>query len=246
MALGKGLGLGVGLSLRPYATGGDVGAADPQFGSVTVLYGFEDANFASGVNNEGSLADGTVQASGVVPSTAQFKSGAKSAAFNQTGASSNNGITMGATTSVLGLGAFTIEGWIRDPAAAFFQLFSCGVDGDSSNRLNIDFLSTRTVSCVFGSSITRNSATAVWPADQFFHFAFVFESTPAFRCYVDGTQVLSGTDGFGRSGNAHLARHNITSTPVSGPAFLDELRISTVARYTGTSFTVPAAPFPRS
>jgi hypothetical protein len=245
MAYG-GINIATGLSLRPYGAGSQ--STDPFFSDVTVLYGFEDANFGSGVHNDGSGGNGTVIASGVIPSTAHFVAGAKSAAFNQTGANSNNGITLGATTSLLGSGAanFTLEGWIYDPQTAFFQLFSCGPTDDSSFRLNIDFPSNGGVNCVFGSSTTRSSAAGVWPANQFFHFAFVFDTGPAFRVYVNGTQVLSGTDAFTRSGTAYLGHHNYTAVPISGPAFLDEFRLTKVARYSGTSFTVPSVPFPRS
>lgn len=245
MSLGGGLTLGIGLSLRPYGNGSST-PVDPDFASVTVLYGFEQSSFATGVTNDGSLAAGTVEDNGVAPSTAQHIAGLRSAAFNQNGTTSNDGIIMGTTANVLGSGAFTIEGWIRHSAAFNALLFSCGVDNDTSNRLNIDLPSTRAISCVFGAGTTRTSSTNVWPVDDFFHFAFVYETTPAFRCYVNGTSVLTGTDSFVRSGNACLGRHINLSQPVSGPNFLDELRISKVARYTGSSFIVPTPPFPRS
>lgn len=245
MVQAKGLNVGIGLSLRPYDGDGG-GGSDPDFQEVTVLYGFEDANFSTGVHNDGSLADGSVQNNGVVPSGAFFVAGAQSAAFNQNGALSNDGITMGGTINVIGSGDFTIEGWIRDPGSAGFLLFSCGVDNNSSNRLNLDFRADEGVNCVFGGATVRTSPASVWPVNQFFHFAFVFETTPAFRCYVDGQQVLSGTDTFTRAGNAHLGRHIVLSQPVSGPQYLDEMRITKVARYSGASFPVPSVPFPRS
>lgn len=241
-----GLNLKAGLSLRPY---GGTGAAttDPYFASVTVLYGFEDANFTSGVHNDGSLSDGTVIDNGVAPNTTFFVAGAQSAAFNQNGPLSNDGILTGGTTSVIGGGDFTVEGWVRDPGSATTVLLSCGVIDASSNRINLAFLSTKAVSMTFDSDTTVNSASNVWPPNEFFHCALVYVSaTAAWRIYINGTQVVSGTNSFGRAGNAYLGQHNYSPQPVNGPQYLDELRITKVARYTGTSFTVPSVPLPRS
>lgn len=241
-----GLNLKHGLSLRPY--GGEVVTpTDPFFAFVTVLYGFEDANFASGVHNDGSLGAGVVTSGGVAPNSTFFVAGSQSAAFNQHGASSNQGIFMGNTTAVIGSGDFTIEGFIRDPGSAFFQLFSAGVTNNTSNRLNLDCPLTRAVAAVFNSATTVTSSANVWPVNQFFHYAYVYESaTGNWRAYVNGNQILSGTNGFGRAGGAYLGQHINNPQPVSGPQYLDELRITTVARYTGTSFSVPSVPFPRS
>jgi hypothetical protein len=240
-----GLNLKNGITLRPY--GGTATSTDPFFSSVTVLYGFEDANFTSGVHNDGSLGAGTVTAAGVVPNSSFFVAGAQSAAFNQNGPSSNNGIFMGNTTDVLGAGDFTLEAFIRDPGTAFFQLFSCGITNNTSNRLNLDFPVTNAVAGVFQSATTVTSGNNVRPANVFFHYAFVFEnSTSIWRAYVNGALVLNGTNGFGRVGGAYLGQHINNPQPVSGPQYLDEVRITRVARYTGASFTVPAVPFPRS
>lgn len=241
-----GLNLKHGLSLRPY--GGEAATpTDPFFAFVTVLYGFEDANFASGVHNDGSLGDGVVTSGGVAPNSTFFVAGHQSAAFNQNGPLSNDGILTGSTGSVIGSGDFTIEGWVRDPGSATTVLLSCGVTDVTTNRINLAFLNTKAVSMVFDNATTVNSANDVWPPDEFFHYAFVYVSaTTAWRVYINGTQVVSGTNSFGRAGNAYLGQHNNIPQPVNGPQYLDELRITMVARYSGSSFPVPSAPFPRS
>jgi hypothetical protein len=153
---------------------------------------------------------------------------------------------MGSTGAVIGAGDFTIEGFIRDPGSAFFQLFSAGLVDSTANRLNLDFPLTNAVAAIFDNATTVTSSNNVRPANQFVHYAFVFETGVGWRAYVDGSQVLSGVNSFGRAGNAWLGQHNYTAAPISGPQYLDELRITTVARYTGTSFPVPSVPFPRS
>lgn len=236
----SGLNLKYGLSLRPYGGGG---SSDPYFDKVTVLYGFEDADLSSGVNNDGSLAAGTVTAKGVTVTTSDHFAGSQCAAFNRNGALSNDGILIGPTTDVLGSGDFTIEGWFKDSGAAFC-IFSAG--SGASPRFVLHCPVTNEVRATFGSSIDYNSKNGVWPSNEWFHYACVYVSaTSTFSIYINGALVMSGKNALDRASNAYIGQHVYTPQPLNGPDYLDEFRITKVARYSGTSFTVPDAPFPR-
>ncbi|MGB8603381.1 MAG: LamG-like jellyroll fold domain-containing protein [Rhizomicrobium sp.] len=226
-----------GLSLRPYGN-----SSDTYLDKVTVLYGFEDTDLSSGVNNEGSLADGTVTDSGVAVTTSAHYAGSQCAAFNQNG--TNKGILVGTVADVLGSGDYTVEGWIKDPGGNRFMIFSSGTS--NSSRFNLLGTAKLGIALTEAAAVEPASDANVWTADEWFHFAFVYvASTTTWCAYVDGTLVLSKTYTAPSSGNVYLGQ-DFASDTIAGPEYLDEVRITKVARYSGASFAVPDAPFPRS
>lgn len=244
------------ITLTPTGAGADY----PSDGYVNIG-GNEIAVFSKGVDSYTSLllhGDGTdasttftdsssfanvpTQIGGNVQiDTAQSKFGGSSIAFDGTGDFFRYNTD---TEFLFGTGDFTIDGWIRRNATgAAHVIFDCRpsltagiyvtVLADSNNALAL-FVNGANRSA--GGSVTAN----VWH-----HFAIVRKSAVS-RAYLNGVQV--GSD-YADTNNYLLG----TGRPVIGIAgdlssasfngWIDDLRVSKgIARWWGTSFTVPTAP----
>ncbi len=232
------------------------GESDPDFASVTALYGFNQANFDSGVNNDGSLGVGSVFNSGVAPDTGTVLDGLASGEFNQNGLGSNDGILIGTTDAAIGVNSsvdFTLECWLFVPNAQsdLSTIFSHGT-ASATLRLIMslyepgDATKPGQFELVLGASTIINSADDSYPVDTWFHFALA-STSGSMEIYADGARVINTSQNLNRTGDMLTGRHNVLSQPLSGPAFMDEMRITKgVKRYTGATLTVPSFPLPRS
>lgn len=143
-----------------------------------------------------------------------------------------------------GTGAFTVEGWFKpDEAGASgqgesrFFYFGGAVNGSNSFGLSLTtaggiFRGPGTTDLGFTQSNTN-----------FMHYAFVYDGTNK-SVYANGARlstatatldVSDSTDPYIGSGLSD-ARFNYSGN-------IDEFRISSVARYSGTSYTVPTGAF---
>jgi len=247
---------GLSMAMTQQRHDGAAAATDPDFASVTALYGFNQANFGSGVDNDGSLGAGSVFNSGVAPDTDTVLVGSASGEYNQTGLESNNGIDVGTTDDAIGVNStvdYTIECWVFVPTGQTFNS-TIFCNGDTSSTLRqilsifspIDGSKPGVVQLVLGSSTTIETGNNQYPVNAWFHFAWTY-TTNSMSVYVDGTRVISTAVNPNRVGNMLLGRHNLLAFPISGPAFMDELRITKgIRRYSGSSHVVPAFPFPRA
>ena len=190
-------------------------------------------------------------------STAQFKFGSSSALFDGT----NDYWTTGLNGSLtFGTSDHTIEGFIRLDATPNNRntIISNGVASFTTNWLklgvdvsggnyNVYFTSydfSSGGSPVITSSVTLSTAT--W-----YHIALVRYNTEWFL-YIDGTQRGSRTDATGKGITANWNANSITqlgrysfdngTNPASTyfDGYMDEIRISNIARYTA-NFTAPSA-----
>ena len=144
-------------------------------------------------------------------------------------------------------GDFTVECWVY-----FIDLASCVVwaYGDTlaghGIRLQLDTFGHITVQAAFYNGWTNLQGTAVLSPATWYHVAVVRQGTLG-TLYVNGVGVIgvgspwvtnptTGTIVYlGQSSNS-----SIQSTYLNG--FIDEMRVSSVARYTA-NFTPPNAPF---
>lgn len=82
------------------------------------------------------------------------------------------------------------------------------------------------------------------PGNQWFHFALVKQGTVV-TVYVDGASIgsFNSSATWGNNAGALLFGTNVNFSSAVFPGYIDEFRISKVARYTG-NFTPPANRFP--
>lgn len=212
-------------------------AGDPYFSSVILLLK-ADGSGSSFVDSSNNAA--TITAYGdTTQSAAQSKWGGKSAYFDGNGDS----LTVASSASVSGTGDFTIEFWARP--TAFGSGYCVWLANDTSYGFATSINSNGTVS--FGRSLVASDGTTSNAVDfgQWNHVALC-RSSGTLRIYINGvkgydaavsTSFASGTVRIGTDGGG-------SALPYSG--YIDDLRITTVARYTGSTIAVPTAAFPTS
>ena len=136
-------------------------------------------------------------------------------------------------------GDFTAEMWINNPGTSdtnHYLLSSSGGLYDHTLFIN---------GTQVGSHFTNNATYipgAIVPIGVWSHVALV-RSSGVFSMYLNGTRVatnqLTGTVSING-----LGRHVQYDTTYMFKGAVDDIRISTVARYTGDTYTVPTEPFP--
>jgi hypothetical protein len=194
---------------------------------------------------------------GLTQSTAQSKWGGKSAYFD--GSGSRLEIPDSADL-YFGSGDYTVEAWLYIPSLAasgngsFFSQSSRV--SDNANRqhafgVNSDGLRVYWTTSGSDDNVLVFSVTP--PTSQWIHVAFCRHSN-VLRAYLNGTQV--GTDQshnttyFNSTANIYVG--SFGNYPEDGYAalgyagYIDDLRITKAARYTGATITVPTAAFPTS
>jgi hypothetical protein len=169
---------------------------------------------------------------------------------------SSASLTMNSSTSSLveipdrpGLrmsGNWTIEAWCyMTSVASDVQLVEKSLNSTAANRAWIEFNAQQIQVKVDGSA----SASAIGPstgvpgANQWFHLAIV-QNGSTMTAYVNGASVgtLSNTATWGnQAGNLYIGQSFGLTAPVF-PGYIQELRFSSVARYTA-NFTPATTPF---
>lgn len=214
---------------------------------------FRDDNGAVGYTPKTLTAAGNAQTS-----TAQTKFGVTSGLFDGTG----DYVNVGQPEYLnFGTGNWTIEGWYRasstsgDHYMINFKAPTSGISGlfDISGGfghwgINIyqgnwraGAFNNKLVGGV-GSGVNAGIDTTTWH-----HFALVRDSSTTLKYYIDGTQIgstvtLSSSDNF-NSTACYIGNYVYQSGGATGwNGYIDDLRISNTARYTG-NFTAPTAAF---
>jgi titin len=221
-------------------------AGDLLFSSVSLLLHM-DGTGNTFVDSSGTPK--TITASGnATQSTAQSQFGGKSAAFDGTGdwiaTNTNAGLTFGE-------GDFTIEFWARptgnQPSIPRIMgnlsasAFSTG-DWVLTQNLGFGFYAYEYESggspiVSLGSSLTN---------DTWAHVAIV-RSGSAWSMYHNGSRVSTNTfSGSLDTGTRRLVIGSSGNTAEAWNGYIDELRVTKAARYTGSTITVPTAAFPDS
>ena len=149
-------------------------------------------------------------------------------------------ISVDSTSEIdFGTGDYTIEFWCRTDTAALAGLAEIydtrTSDPEISGRIYLNGAQIRYN--VNGSDVVTSGATVIPTNNTWYHIA-VSRSGTTIKMFLDGVQVGAGTDS-----STYVARPiRIGSTYQATNSFagyIDEVRISDVARYTAT-FTPPA------
>jgi len=142
-----------------------------------------------------------------------------------------------------GTGDYTVEFWVNKAHTGKESVFE--TRGGGGNGFNVEFNSSNVLEWYDGS-ITGTlpvDGSAV-TANTWVHFALVRASN-VHKMYRNGTEVgtaLTSSSSQVSVGGPNIGRRLESSTANDYTGYLDEIRLSTVARYTG-NFTAPSAAF---
>jgi hypothetical protein len=186
----------------------------------------------TGFNNLETVADAQID-------TTTKKYGTGSLEFDGTG----DNLTIASNPSVwFGSGPFTIEMWLYPNNAASEQMLVSGSDtGGLFLGMNID--GANRIALGRKGVGVDNQVSYTYSTGAWIHLACTRDSSNNVRFYVDGTQVGStGTNSNSFANSALNIAFEPTQKYLNG--FIDDLRITKLARYTGASFTPPTEAFP--
>lgn len=207
---------------------------DPYFANVSLLLHCDGTN-GSTTFTDSSGTPKTVTPTGTTISTAQSKFGGASALIASTTGTSNK-LTTSPTITLSG--DYTLEAWVYQTGASggsYTILFT----GAGNEQFGIDYSADGVVFSYVSGFI--QSSAGVFARNGWHHVAYCRSGT-TLRLFYDGTQVASGTH------SGALSISAIGAYVSSGYAllgYMDDIRITSSARYTG-NFTPPSAAFPNS
>lgn len=208
---------------------------DTLFSSVVLLLHMEGSGSSF---SDSSSANKTITAGGnATQSTTQYKFGSKALYCDGTG-------DYISAPSITLSGDFTAEAWIRWNGS-ISKNYSAIMLGSSANTQF--FLTTKVnrTGLRFGLTGVAEFATGsfTWSADTWYHVAVVRDSN-AIRLYVDGSNVTDSSPTTSQSFSGELRIGGDGAVTYDSDIYLDEVRVTTAKRYTGSSFAVPTAAFP--
>ena len=148
-------------------------------------------------------------------------------------------------TTNLWANAWTIEGWIY-PTSVPCQLFersNLASGFDFSSNVN----ASGQVNFYYGAS-TVGPTLATVPVNTWTHVAVTYDGTRS-NIYVSSNTVgtanisttVTGTQAFVPTYSTHFGYNSVAGNYLNGN--LADVRVSNVAQYTGSTYTVPTAPF---
>ena len=175
-------------------------------------------------------------------STTQQKFGTASLATDGTG----DYVTLPTASFVpFGTGDFTIESWVYFVAGTGNNQQICQLSNgylNSQVRGPAVMVDVTTGKWRWYYGTTAATHGSVGPSvDTWYHFAFVRNSGTS-KLYIDGTEILSASDSTNYTDTYFVIGGNYSTTYLLN-GYLDDFRISHVARYT-SNFTAPTAEFP--
>jgi hypothetical protein len=175
--------------------------------------------------------------------TDQYKFAPSSFQITNTNSTSNGGILIAKTNMpAYGTGDMTLEGWFRADDTTWDQtIFDLrdGTFGDSTGGYTAFVRSNNTLRFQRGNSALHTTA-ALTPA-TWYHWAMV-RSSGTINFYLNATRTFTGTDANTWPAKpVYLGTNGGFDAGLSG--YLDEIRLSDTARYSGTTLTEPTAEF---
>lgn len=232
-------------------SGAGGGVTDPNFANVLLLLHFDGSN-GSTTFTDSSPSPKTITANGnAAITTAQSVFGGASGNFDGTG----DYLTTSAAASVWNIigGDFTIELWFRCTLSGTRNktlLSTRGTSGPNAAGWNIDISSANGIVMNYWDSSGASYGVTVPDSslaiNSWHHVAFC-RSGNTVRAFLDGVQqgssTWSATPTVGQG--LYVGRTTTINTARDFPGQIDDLRITTAARYT-SDFTPPTSPFPDS
>ncbi len=216
--------------------------SDPFFSSVALLLHMEGSGAT--FTDSSSVGRSITASGGSTQSTAQSRFGSKSWLSDGSGDHLTFG---GGSTLTMGTGDFTIEMWLRLNSyaqASLWESTPIGGSGSRSTGFIWYIVSGGTVHVYHSGSNILSTSSAIIPLSQWSHVA-LSRASGTTRMYVDGSQVASTASSYNdtAAGGAIGAFCDGGSYSIDG--YIDEVRVTRgVARYSGSTLTVPAAAFP--
>lgn len=220
--------------------GGGV-ATDPYFSSVKLLLHFDGSDGGTTFTDSSTSANAATN-SGASTGTGTVKFGTAAlkldVSFDYIYYPSNSVVLFGS-------GDFTMEGWLNYPSVSTSSkgliaytgtsstnfILSCGSSGLGGTDDKLNYWTS--------SGVVVSTSTVTGGA---WHYFAVTRSGTTLRVYVDGTLEATGSDSQNHVGTLRIGSgyHSIDAT-----SYLDDFRLTMgVARYTGSSHTVPTAAHP--
>jgi len=234
-------------------TGGSLGTdpasiGDTNFADVSLLLHGDGTSGSTTITDSSSNAVAVTANGNAQIDTAIKKFGSGSIEFDGTG----DYLTLGSGTPNypnFGTGPFTIEMWIYNTTSGSQALFNTHRAGVSSGMYFSINTNNALIHGSFGNGDNGNNITAnnVISLNTWHHIALCREGTGTnqTKIFVDGTAVLTYTDASNYASytyGPYLASYDAGGTTAEYIGYVDEFRISTVARYT-SNFTAPTAAF---
>jgi hypothetical protein len=205
---------------------------------------------ADGTNGSTTFTDSSIYGvscagvSGAQISTAQYKFGTGSMYLNSGHVDTTGMMTMG-----FGTGDWTVDFWMYLPSAfsnpmIFIEGEGYGTSGTNPNVLNIYTGSSASGVYVgetgYGPSFLTFSYT--WSYGSWQHVAIV-EHSRTVTLYINGTSIGSNYDSRPNSyASGDISIGGDSRNAYSVPGYIDEFRISNIARWT-SNFTPPTSPY---
>jgi hypothetical protein len=250
-------------SVRSYSLGGsaasftatgqnaNLGVADPNFSSVSLLLHMDGSNGSTSFVDSSANAFTVTAVGNAQISTAQSKFGGSSAFFDGTGdylsITDNNAFSFGS-------GAFTIEAWVYYiPTSGSFAIASQRASATVNaswglilSSLNNGPTFAYSTNGTFMTNLAKTFSISA-NANSWHHFA-VCRSGNTLYFFADGTSLgtfaLASTPFYDSTAPVLIGAMNSTTPASFMNGYIEELRITKgVARYTA-NFTVPSEPFP--
>lgn len=188
-------------------------------------------------------------------STVQSKFGGASALFQATGQlnGTSDCVRTNQSSDFIFTGDFTWECWVYlvDNGTSDGYILMANRGGFNATNLYVQARQSDNKWQWGNSTMGANITSQTWSYNTWYHVAVVRNGTSNnnFALYVNGSRLQQDTDTntIGSSGYSdYISMGSIynASTPTFGlNGYLDEVRVSPIARYTGSNYTVPTAPF---
>lgn len=191
--------------------------------------------------------------------TGEAKFGSSSLHVTATDTADDGGILVGGATTAIDLsGDFTIEWFMKydhpnDATFTTHHLYNSAVIGDSDGANHIQVVTVDDAGgtqadlklYIGNASADHTEVDFVASPLDWQHFA-ISRTGSTVEVYLDGTRIYTKTStvDFTLDYDFNLFHRNTFNDPkFLASAYIDEFRISTIARYTGTSITVPSSAF---
>lgn len=166
------------------------------------------------------------------------KFGTACARFNGTGSSISN-----STSYPAFVGNITVECWVYvSDFTSDFYIFDNRLSDTDTNGFSIVVSNTTGKIFMYTGSSGNYTSTAM-PINSWVHVAFTKNNTDC-RIYINGALKATFQNNVNFSDATNIVMGNNWKYTVPSNGFIDDMRISNVARYTTSSFAVPTAILP--